>query len=307
MRPVLEEEGWPLVGENELISGKIKPDVLFLGQSARVGQLAQDSTLTVLLFHGIGVKRVYYTDTHPRIDIRFVESDYRREQCLVHSPDVATHAVGFAKLDPLLSGDLAPDPFLPVNPGPKILYAPTFYPGSIEVLANHIRQWPDQWQIVIKPHQFTYTNPYYRYQVKLLTAVARSCPNVTLLPLSDYNILGAYDWADLLVSEASSTAIEFAALDRPIVVCDQIHLRPHHRLFKDRFLARRIDGDLLAQLDFVHHASRAVEVAGVIEHGLNHPNELAGARAASRKKLLGPIDGGAAERIVELVEQRFQA
>ncbi len=296
-------EGWPLYHPSEVQGQARQSDVLFVGTSAGVEDLAGPSTLAVLLFHSIGMKRIYYTDTHPRIDMRFIESPYHRDRCLEVSPDMEVHAVGFAKLDPLYRENPPTDPRLPERNGPRILYAPTFYPGSLELLGHLIPSWPHEWQIVIKPHQFTYANPFYRYQRVLLKDVARRCPNVTLLPLEAYNILPAYRWADLLVSEASSTIIEFTTQERPIVVCDQVHLRLHHRWRSGRYLQRRMDTELMDQLDFAHHAATADEVAAQVEYALAHPDELSEKRRAGRDKLVGPCDGQASQRIQEMVEK----
>ncbi len=304
IRAEIERQGWRLETEDDLKRGILQPNILIVGQSRDADRLAGPDTLVVLLYHGIGVKRVYYTDTNPRVNLRFVESQFRREQCLAVAPEVETLAVGFAKLDPLLAGTLPVDHSLPDGPGPRVLYAPTFYPGSLEILAGLIPEWPADWQIVIKPHQFTYTNPYYHYQVRLLEELARNCPNVTVLPLADYNALGAFRWADVLVSEASSTIIEFTSLDKPIVVCDELHLRLHHRLQRARFFRRRMDTDLLERLDFAHHAAKGVDVAYQIGQALENPLALSGRRREARDLLLGPTDGGAAQRIARILQDK---
>jgi CDP-glycerol glycerophosphotransferase (TagB/SpsB family) len=234
---------------------------------------------------------------------RFIESDYHRKRCLEYAPDVATQAVGFAKLDPLYGATSPGDLPLPSREGPKILYAPTFYPGSLEILGHLIPSWPRDWHIAIKPHQFTLTNPFYRYQRVLLQDLSRQYSNITLLPLEAYNILPAFQWADILVSEISSTIIEFTVLDRPTVVCDQVHLRMHHRWRGRRYLQRRLDTELLSKLDFAHHAAAADQVSNVIQYALEHPDELSDSRQAGRDLLVGPYDGQASQRIVKMIEE----
>ncbi len=302
IRAEIERQGWRFANEDDLKRGVLQPDILIVGQSRDADRLAGPDTLVVLLFHGIGLKRVYYTDTNPRVNLRFVESQFRREQCLAVNPEVQTWAVGFAKLDPLLNGESLADHPLPAGSGPRVLYTPTFYPGSLEILADLIPEWPANWQIVIKPHQFTYTNPYYQYQVRLLEKLARNCPNVTVLPLTDYNVLNAFRWAEVLVSEASSTIIEFTALDKPIVICDELHLRLHHRLQRARFFRRRMDTDLLERLDFAHHAAKGVDVAYQIGQALENPLAMSDLRREARDLLLGPTDGGAAQRIAQILQ-----
>ena len=299
----IHSRGWTIYGPPESQLQARQADVLIIGASKGVEALAGPATLVVLLFHSIGRKRVYYTDTHPRINIRFIESEYHRKRCLEYTPDTEIHAVGFAKLDPIFNKTGLGDPLLPSSAGPKILYAPTFYPGSLELLGKLIPSWPREWQIVIKPHQFTITNSFSRYQLAMLRDLTRSCPNVTLLPLESYNILPAFDWADVLVSDVSSTIIEFTALDRPIVACDQVHLRLHHRWRGDRYFRRRLDTELLSKINFAHHASTADLVAGTIRYALGHPDELSSKRLSGRDLLVGPSDGQASQRIKAIIEK----
>ncbi len=298
----IHSRGWTLYAPPESQMQAQQTDVLIIGASKGVEDLAGPSTLVVLLFHSIGLKRVYYTDTHPRINIRFIESEYHRKRCLEYTPDTEIHAVGFAKLDPIFNKTGLGDSPLFSTAGPKILYAPTFYPGSLELLGKLIPSWPREWQIVIKPHQFTITNSFYQYQLVMLRALTRSCPNVTLLPLESYNILPAFDWADVLVSDVSSTLIEFTALDRPIVACDQVHLRLHHRWRGGRYFRRRLDTELLSKINFAHHASTADLVAGTIRHALGHPDALSSKRLSGRDLLVGPSDGQASQRIKAIIE-----
>jgi hypothetical protein len=298
----ITSNGWPIYPPSEAPTQARNSDVLILGSSSDVELLAGQKTTTVLLFHSIGLKRIYYTDHHPRIDLRFIESDYHRNRCLEFAPDLDIRTVGFAKLDPLHDNTLLTDEYLPDGAGPNILYAPTFYPGSLEILGHLIYSWPSNWQVLIKPHQFTLTNPFYRYQRVLLEDLAQQCSNVTVLPLDAYSILPAYQWADVLVSEISSTIIEYSIMDKPIVVCDQLHLRFHHRQQRSRYLERRVDLELLGLLDFAHHSTTAAGVTDTIIYAMEHPNELASERKRGRDMLVGPYDGHASERIVEIIE-----
>lgn len=304
LHAAIESGGWHWVAPSDVPARAQHADVLIIGAANDVESLAGPSTLTVLLFHSIGLKKVYYTDSHPRIDLRFVETDYHRDRCLSVSPGVETLTVGFAKLDPLFAPLWKSDSGLPSEPGPKVLYAPTFYPGSLEVLGHLIPTWPSHWQVAIKPHQFTYTNPFYRYQRVLLDDLARRCSNVTVLPLTTFSILPAFQWADVLVSEASSTIIEFNALDRPIVICDQLHLRLHHR-WRKRYIDQRIDAELLGKLDFAWHAPSAAGVAPQVEAALDNPGKLAVERQIARDLLVGRCDGRVAQRVAAAIEDRL--
>ena len=89
----IHSRGWTLYAPPESQMQAQQTDVLIIGASKGVEDLAGPSTLVVLLFHSIGLKRVYYTDTHPRINIRFIESEYHRKPCLEYTPYTENHSV----------------------------------------------------------------------------------------------------------------------------------------------------------------------------------------------------------------------
>ena len=60
-----------------------------------------EKTLAGMIYHGIGVKPSYWTDNHPRLNIRFVEGIYRMDQLRSHGVDKELVLTGFTKLDPL--------------------------------------------------------------------------------------------------------------------------------------------------------------------------------------------------------------
>lgn len=84
---------------------------------------------TALLYHGIGVKRVYYRAHLMNADLRFAGGPYRAQSLASLFLGVRLETVGFPKLDPLLSNraerfDLAAHG---LDPGkPTLLYASTF-------------------------------------------------------------------------------------------------------------------------------------------------------------------------------------
>ena len=113
-------------------------DVILVGNVGQLNHLTSKKTITVMVYHGIGLKQSYYNDMDDRINIRTVESQDRFDELKAngHKNLILT---GFTKLDPLI--DLASEEVsrlgqgLGLNPNKKtILYAPSFYPSSIELL-----------------------------------------------------------------------------------------------------------------------------------------------------------------------------
>ena len=58
--------------------------------------------ITVMIYHGIGLKQSYYNDIDPRIDLRSVESESRLEELKSYGHDNLV-LTGFTKCDPLIN------------------------------------------------------------------------------------------------------------------------------------------------------------------------------------------------------------
>jgi len=54
-----------------------KFQIIIVGNVGKIEQIADPSTLTIMVYHGIGLKQTYYRDITDRIDIRVVESKER--------------------------------------------------------------------------------------------------------------------------------------------------------------------------------------------------------------------------------------
>ena len=62
------------------------------------------NTLVGMIYHGIGVKPSYWRDNHQRLDLRFVEGEYRVNQLREYGIKTDLALTGFIKLDPLFNG-----------------------------------------------------------------------------------------------------------------------------------------------------------------------------------------------------------
>ena len=149
-------------------------DWIIFGNGYKALDQLPDTTRTALLYHGIGVKECYYGAELAEFDVRFTEGEFRQNELQQRYPESCFVETGFAKLDLLADTDSAQQlAFDPKQVGlspdkPLILYAPTFYPSSIELMGKN---WPETFSdcnIVIKPHFFSYTHKKYAAQRKLI-------------------------------------------------------------------------------------------------------------------------------------------
>jgi CDP-glycerol glycerophosphotransferase (TagB/SpsB family) len=256
---------------------------------------------SVQLGHGIGPKASYYEKSDTPTTVRFVEGQYRTNRFIEMYPDDTFINVGFCKLDPILNNQIKQFDLqgLGLNNNKKtLLYAPTFYPSSIECFPKN---WPEQlsqYNILIKPHYFSFSKKKYQKQRELLEHW-QQYDNVYLASVCDYSLVPFLATADIMISDASSALFEFAALNKPVIWCDFLKLRWSYRgLFSYRF-KKRMDQDYGEYAEIAVHAKTYKQLALLIEQQAHQPNQLAPVRLAFADKLAGKLDGKASERIVD--------
>ena len=278
-----------------------RPDWVIFGNIFDAASALNNFCKTASVGHGIGPKSSYYEKSAGDIQVRFVEGQYRLQRLQQRYPDKTFIDTGYAKLDPLINGnepglDLSE---LGLDPNKRtLLYAPTFYPSSIEKMGKH---WPkqfEQYNILLKPHFFSLTKPRYKAQKALLEFWAQS-KNAYLAATDETNLLPFMATADLLISDASSALFEFAALDKPVVWCDFIKLRWSYRgPLRFRF-NKRMDEDLYKYADVAAHASTFKKLKDVVDEQIDKPQLFAHKRKEYIELLAGKVDGLASRRIVD--------
>ncbi|MEW6990884.1 CDP-glycerol glycerophosphotransferase family protein [Colwelliaceae bacterium 6441] len=278
--------------------------VIFANAFPFLDQVHRESQ-SVQLGHGIGPKASYYTKSDKATSVRFVEGQYRTERFKKMYPNDNFVDVGFCKLDPIINEETMGIDLkaLGLEPNKKtILYAPTFYPSSIECFPQN---WPEQFQqynILIKPHYFSLSKEKYKKQRELLQRWAQYS-NVYLAQIDDYSLVPFLATADVLISDASSALFEFAALNKPVIWCDFLKLRWSYRgIFSYRF-KKRMDQDYGEYSEIAVHASKYHHLQRIVEEQVSQPKLLESVRLKYAKKLAGQIDGRASERIVNYLSE----
>ena len=108
--------------------------------------------------------------------------------------------------------------------------------------------------------------------------------------------------SDILLSEASSTLFEFAALDRPVIVCYFYKLKWTYRgIFKYRF-DNRFKKDNVLYKDIGKHVSNYKALRTAIPQQLNDTNEFHMQRSQYTIDHVGQTDGRVSKRIADYLE-----
>ncbi|AEP28202.1 CDP-glycerol glycerophosphotransferase family protein [Brumicola nitratireducens] len=281
------------------------PNWIIFGKSPSSNYTVLKETPVKIAFmqHGIGPKSCYYSSSEFPFDVRFVEGDTRKQRLQEMFPDSNFVDVGYAKLDPLFNNEKEQISLLSLGLDPSkktLLYAPTFYPSSIECFSKNWPQELSNYNLIIKPHFFSLTKLKYAKQRAILEAWS-AYENVYLCSLDCYSLLPFMKISDVLLSEASSTIFEFAAIDKPVVWCDFYHIRWSYRgLFKFRF-AKRIDKDISLFEQLCDRAKSPSEVLSKVNYCLANKDEKSALREEITLSMAGKTDGKCSERIVNFL------
>lgn len=259
---------------------------------------------SVLMSHGIGTKGGYFSEDHTNFDIRFVEGDFRLKKMQELFPTMKTKQfdVGFAKLDPAVN--LTTDEkselvkHYGLDPSKKtILYSPTFYPSTIERIKRSFPNDLKNYNIIIKPHAFSYELNAYRKHRRIFKKW-NTYPNVFLAPLEEFNLTPFMAISDIMMTDESSAMFEFIALDKPMICYRDVKLRLTYRLFPNK-LKKRMDPFLEKFKDSFANAHSYKELLSLVKEADEYPGKNADTRQELSQLLVGKTDGKVSERIVE--------
>lgn len=281
-----------------------RPAWIFFGNTFPQLYNIHKHSKTAQLGHGIGPKPSYYHKSSTPMTVRFMEGAKRLEKIKALYPDDNFVQVGFSKLDPLFNPDTNDSFTYPATLDPEkktILYAPTFNPSSIEMFPDN---WPanfSDYNIIIKPHSLSYSRPRYKKQRRKFT-IWSEYNNLYMAKDTEFSLLPFMAVSDILLSEASSTLFEFAALDRPVIVCNFFKLKWSYRgIFKYRF-NQRFKTDNVIYKNIGKHVNSYKELQPAIPQQLNNPGEYHKQRLQYTFDHVGPTDGKASIRIADYIE-----
>lgn len=294
----------------------IEPDVFICGWSRYpLAQFVTDKTLVGMIYHGIGVKPSYWRDNHSRLDIRFVEGPYRIKQLKDNGIKTDLVLTGFTKIDPLIHNsekDKSSNAKLTMNNNKKtILFAPTFYPSSLEKFGYTFGESTSDYNVILKPHLWTFFLDSFsefnlKRQRKFVYNLSEKFEHIHLIEPIDYNIVPYYKIADLLLTEASSTIYEMIALNKPIIVNRFFKLKLSHRLFQYRLFRRRLNKEMSDAIsDFCFELFEPNNLSNVIHEAFEKNDQFQSIREKYQHDMLYKLDGKASERVRDAIFKKL--
>jgi hypothetical protein len=270
------------------------PDITFIADS--VYPWVQGCGKLVHVGHGVLSKGQYYTDTaiarrEEQADLVCVPGEYHAEvmRRIISKPVAAT---GMAKLDPLFSGEITRASELERLNLPShfryVLFAPTFNDelSAIPYVHDRIAEVlpDDDTVLLIKLHGSTKAD--YKQMYRNL---GKTHPRVFYC--DDLDITPFLAIADLMISDVSSSMMEFAALDKPLVLFNNPlwSSYPHYNPDDIEFRWR----------DIGFEVNDLEEMKTAVAYCLNTTGFLSGQRRKYTDLLFAnKYDGKGAERIV---------
>lgn len=280
-------------------------DIVIVGNVGKLNMIVNDKTIAIMVYHGIGLKQSYYNDTSSRINLRAIESLHRFNELRNEGHDNLI-LTGYTKLDRLFTISDKEINFLKNSlqldkRNKTILYAPSFYPSSIEKISSHLSLLSQYYNIIIKLHGFSWEQKRYKYQSLLFTKMVEENQNINLIPNENFDIIPYYKIADILVSDISSTMFEYLPLNKPIIQAECYTLRLKHRIFPHRFW-RRLDLKRLEDIDFVYKIHNAGDLFSRIYYALDNVEEMQEYREKASEYYLYKNDGKASYRLINALE-----
>lgn len=257
-------------------------DVLFAANTRRIEPRRVGTRIQI--FHGMSFRNRAIRPETDGADHYFLFGPYMKrgfdESGILAADDPRGVEIGFPKTDRLLDGSLDRARMLALHgvsgDRPVVLYAPTGERhNSMETMGEDLiakLAAVDRYDLLIKPHDHPHSTVDWWERLAPLEA-----EHVRLVHERD--VIHTLSITDLLITDASSVANEYALLDRPIVFIDvpelfELTLRKHARLDLETWGRR--GGEI---------ATGVSDVVAAVEAGLADP----GARSEVRRALVADL------------------
>ncbi len=275
--------------------------------SADFGIAAPRARLKVHVFHGVSFRNHAVHENALNYDLLMLAGPYMRRRfeelgLLTKTNEDRFRMIGMPKLDALVNGVWPRDEVLgrlALDPSrPTVLYAPT-WSSSLSSLERHGMRLVDallatRMNVIVKLHDNS-LDP--RKAGADWAAQLSAVRDMNFRFVLDPDVVPLMSAADVLVTDASSVANEFALVDRPILFMEIDDLQSKLKSKADLETWGRKAGDVVAGPD---------QLPAAVERALADPKRHSETRRALAKDMFfGP--GGATDRAIAAIEAAVHA
>ena len=260
------------------------------------------------LCHGTGTKQCGFEKALVRCDLVFVEGSYRYEYYTQAFPSFIhkIKQVGYSKLDAILNVSQEDKKALQkeyaLDPHKKtILYAPTFFPSSIEKMSDTFPDDFKAYNIIVKAHYLSWERSRYKSHIKKFEKW-KQFDNCTIIGVEEYNLVPFMLLADLMISDESSAIFEFASLDKPVIINAFLKLRWSYYL-NPKKLFKRMDKNMDRYRSIGYNPKSYQEMVVLTHKSLDDQRLFKQEREALAKEVCGTLDGNVSKRIVDEIKE----
>ena len=289
-------------GEEKLFNKEV--DIIFFANN--FNKVSELSAKTIFMGHAIGTKNCAHDKMINKCDIVLVEGDYRYKKFSNEFPEYKykLYKVGYSKLD-LIVNNIKKETLIKkynLDSSKKtIVYAPTFFPASIEKMSDSFPNDFKEYNIIVKPHYLSLQRDRYKKQRKKFEKW-KKYSNCQIMGVEEYNLIPFLILADILISDESSAIFEFAALNKPVIINRFLKLRWTYYLNPNKLLKRMDKGIEDYRIIGANPNSYNEMVKDVYEN-INNPEKYEKIRLEKSKDLCGNVDGKVSNRIFNIVRR----
>lgn len=305
MSQIAADEGVDfVVGEHHL--SELTASVIFF---ANVYHGASElKAATIFLCHGTGTKQCKFESALRIHDVVLVEGEYRYQKYCKKYPELShkLRKVGYSKLDPIVNISQQEQASLSrhygLDTGKKtILYAPTFFPSSIEKMGSRFPADFEDCNIIVKPHYLSLERSSYKSQRRIFDDWAEH-PNCQIMGAGEYNLVPFLAICDVMISDESSAIFEFASLNKPVIINRFLKLRFSYYLNPKKLL-QRMDSGINRYREIGENPRHYPDMVKAVRIELENPRLYEKKRLELAADICGEIDGEVSLRIAEIVRE----
>jgi CDP-glycerol glycerophosphotransferase (TagB/SpsB family) len=302
-----EEELDYTFGDDALFMIKSKV-IFFANFFAKVTQL---DAKTVFLCHGTGTKQCGFDSAILHNDLVILEGDYRYNKFISQYPEYKykLKKVGYSKLDPIINisekqKEQLQEKYSLDKNKKTILYAPTFFPSSIDKMSSSFPNDFLDFNIIVKPHYLSLERTRYKSHQKKFKKW-ESFQNCQIMPVEEYNLVPFLSMADIMISDESAAIFEFASLNKPVIINRFLKLRWSY-YFNPKKLIKRMDKSIDEYRKIGKNVDSYDEMVTSVQEELNDSSLFEDFRLSKAKDICGNIDGKVSSRIVDLIRKDIE-